>query len=136
MDNTLNLQITVTDEQMTSLLKGKLESLPDEKIQEIFANALTEFFKTSNGQKMFCETSYWDKNPMPSRLLNTMVSNAVSKDLLKPCVDEMITTLKDNYPKLIQNAMVQTFSNMFITEMREANLQLQLNEILVKLYQE
>lgn len=28
MDNTLNLQITVTDEQMTSLLKGKLEFLP------------------------------------------------------------------------------------------------------------
>ena len=33
MDNTLNLQITVTDEQMTSLLKGKLESLPDEIIK-------------------------------------------------------------------------------------------------------
>ena len=36
MENTLNLQITITDEQMASLLKGKLESLPDEKIQEIF----------------------------------------------------------------------------------------------------
>ena len=46
MDNVLNIQITVSDEQMKSLLKGKLESLPDEKIQDIFSNALTEFFKT------------------------------------------------------------------------------------------
>lgn len=130
MDNTLNLQITVTDEQMTSLLKGKLESLPDEKIQEIFANALTEFFKTPTGQSMFYEKTYWNSDPKPTNLLRTMVEHAASKDLLKPCVDEMIAVLKENYPKLIQNTIVQTFSNMFMTEMREANLQCQLNEIL------
>lgn len=133
MDNTLNLQITVTDEQMTSLLKGKLESLPDEKVQEIFSNALSEFFKTPTGQQMFYVTSYWgDSNPKPTDLLKTMVGNAVSKELLKPCVDEMIAVLKDNYPKLIQNAMIQTFSNMFFTEMRDITLQAQLGEILAK----
>ena len=132
MDNTLNLQITVTDEQMTSLLKGKLESLPDKKVQEIFSNALSEFFKTPTGQQMFYEKSYWNSDPKPTHLLTTMVENAVSKELLKPCVDEMIAVLKDNYPKLIQNAMVQTFSNMFFTEMRECTLQNQLDEILVK----
>lgn len=136
MDNTLNLQITVTDEQMTSLLKGKLESLPDEKVQEIFSNALAEFFKTPTGQQMFYEKSYWNSDPKPTYLLKTMVENAVSKELLKPCVDEMIAVLKDNYPKLIQNTMIQTFSNMFVTEMREINLQVQLNEIFAKLNQE
>lgn len=137
MDNTLNLQITVTDEQMTSLLKGKLESLPDEKVQEIFSNALTEFFKTPTGQQMFYEKSYWsNSNPKPTSLLITMVENAVSKELLKPCVDEMIAVLKDNYPKLIQNTMIQTFSNMFFTEMRDITLQAQLGEILGKLNQE
>ena len=35
MENTLNIQITITDEQISSLLKGNLENLPDEKIQEI-----------------------------------------------------------------------------------------------------
>lgn len=132
MDNTLNLQITVTDEQMTSLLKGKLESLPDEKIQEIFANALAEFFKTPTGQSMFYEKTYWNSDPKPTYLLRTMVEHAASKDLLKPCVDEMIAVLKENYPKLIQNTIVQTFSNMFMTEIREVNLQCQLNDILAK----
>lgn len=136
MDNTINLQITVTDEQMTSLLKGKLESLPDEKVQEIFSNALSEFFKTPTGQQMFYEKSYWNSDPKPTYLLRTMVENAVSKELLKPCVDEMIAVLKDNYPKLIQNTMIQTFSNMFVTEMREINVQAQLNEILAKLDKE
>ena len=133
MNNTLNLQITVTDEQMTSLLKGKLESLPDEKVQEIFSNALTEFFKTSTGQKMFYETSSWSNlDPTPTRLLTTMVENAVSKELLKPCVDEFIAVLKDNYQNLIQRTMLQTFSNLFFTEMRDYTLQNQMNEILVK----
>jgi len=136
MDNTLNLQITVTDEQMAALLRGKLESLPDKKVQEIFSNALSEFFKTPTGQQMFYEKSYWNSDPKPTRLLTTMVENAVSKELLKPCVDEMVSVLKDNYPKLIQNTMIQTFSNMFITEMREVSLQAQLNEILAKLNQE
>ena len=136
MDNTLNLQITVTDEQMSTLLRGKLESLPDEKIQEIFSNALSEFFKTPDGRSMFVEKTYWNNNPQPSKLLQTMTENAVSKDLLKPCVDEMIAALKDNYPKLIQNAMIQTFSNLFMTEMRECILQTQLSDILAKVTQE
>ena len=130
MGNVLNIQITVSDEQMKSLLKGKLESLPDEKIQDIFSNALTEFFKTSDGQKLFCDKRYYSGDPTPSKLLVTMVENAVSKDLLKPCVDEMIECLKDKYPELIKNAMVEAFSNMFFTEFREAEFQTQLNKML------
>ena len=53
MENKLNIQITVDDEQMASLIRGNLENLPDEKLQEIFSNALTEFLKTDNGQKLF-----------------------------------------------------------------------------------
>lgn len=123
MDNTLNLQITVTDEQMTSLLKGKLESLPDEKIQEIFSNALSEFFKTNNGQKLFYTQDYYNSTPKPTPLLVQMVENSVSKELLKPCVDELIITLKDNYVDLLKTAMVETFSNMFFSEMHHSTLQ-------------
>lgn len=132
MENTLNIQIKVTDEQMTSLLKGKLESLPDEKVQEIFAGALSEFFKTDDGKKLFCIQDYWNSNPKPTPLLVHMVENAVSKELLKPCVDEFVGILKDNYTNLIRDTMIQTFSNMFITEMRESNLKLQLNMLTAK----
>lgn len=122
MDNTLNLQITVTDEQMTSLLKGKLESLPDEKIQEIFSNALSEFFKTNNGQKLFYTQDYYNSTPKPTPLLVQMVENSVSKELLKPCVDELIATLKDNYVDLLKSAMIETFSNMFFSEINQRTL--------------
>ena len=127
MENKLNIQITVTDEQMCSLLRGSLESLPDEKIQEIFANALTEFFKTQNGQQLFYYKEYYGSAPRPTSLLVKMVENAVSKDLLKPCVDELVNTLKDNYVGLLKAAMIETFSKMFFSEMQQSCLQTQLS---------
>ena len=113
MDNTLNIQITVTDEQMASLIKGNLENLPDDKLQEIFSNALIEFLKTDNGQRLFYTTGYYNSDPKPTQLLNKMIENAISKDLLKPCVDEFISVLKNNYENLIKNAMITTFSIRF-----------------------
>lgn len=130
MENKLNIQITVTDEQMTSLIKGNLENLPDDKIQEIFSNALAEFLKTQDGQKLFYTKQYYDSQPKPTNLLISMVENAVSKDLLKPCVDEFIEKIKGNYENLIKETMIQTFSNMFFTQMQQSSLQCQLNEIL------
>ena len=130
MENTLNIQLIVTDEQMTSLIKGNLENLPDDKLQEIFSNALIEFLKTDNGQRLFYTKSYYDSDPKPTQLLNKMIENAISKDLLKPCVDEFISVLKNNYENLIKNAMITTFSNMFITEMKEQTLQYQLEDLM------
>ena len=133
MENTLNIQITVTDEQMASLIKGNLENLPDDKLQEIFSNALIEFLKTDNGQKLFYTKGYYDSDPKPTQLLNKMIENAISKDLLKPCVDEFISVLKNNYENLIKNAMITTFSNMFITEMKEQILQCQLKDLMCQI---
>lgn len=130
MDNTLNIQITVTDEQMSSLIRGNLENLPDEKIQEIFSNALAEFLKTNNGQKLFYSQTYYNSDPKPSDLLVKMISNAVSKDLLKPCVDDFIETIKGQYESLIKECIIQTFSNMFFTEMTHHGLQDEFNDIL------
>lgn len=129
MENKLNIQITVDDEQMTSLIKGNLENLPEEKLQEIFSNALTEFFKTDNGQQLFYSKKYYDNQPRPTNLLITMVENAVSKDLLKPCVDEFIESIKNNYENLIKETMIKTFSNMFFTQMDRSAIECQLNTI-------
>lgn len=130
MENKLNIQITVDDEQMASLIRGNIENLPNEKLQEIFSNALTEFFKTDNGQRLFYSKEYYSSEPKPTRLLIQMVENAISKDLLKPCVDEFIENIKGNYENLIKETMIQTFSNMFFTQMQQSSLQCQLNEIL------
>lgn len=133
MENKLNIQITVDDEQMASLIRGNIENLPNEKLQEIFSNALTEFFKTDNGQRLFYSKEYYSSEPKPTRLLIQIVENAISKDLLKPCVDEFIENIKGNYENLIKETMIQTFSNMFFTQMQQSSLQYQLNEILNRL---
>ena len=130
MENKLNIQITVDNEQMASLIRGNIENLPNEKLQEIFSNALTEFFKTENGQRLFYSKEYYSSDPKPTKLLIQMVENAISKDLLKSCVDEFIEKIKDNYENLIKETMIQTFSNMFFTQMQQSSLQYQLNEIL------
>ena len=130
MENKLNIQITVDDEQIASLIRGNIENLPNEKLQEIFSTALTEFFKTDNGQRLFYSKEYYSSEPKPTRLLIQMVENAISKDLLKPCVDEFIENIKGNYENLIKETMIQTFSNMFFTQMQQSSLQCQLNEIL------
>ena len=114
MEHTLNIQITVTDEQMSSLINGRLEDLPDEKVYEILSDSLRVFLQSKEGQELFYKKSYYDNDAHPTELLNRMISNAVSKDLLKPCVDEFISHLQNNYKELIIESMVQTFSNMFL----------------------
>lgn len=122
MENTLNIQITVNDEQMTSLIKGHLEELSDEKLQEIFGNALAEFMKTNCGQQLFYKKDYYSSDPKPTDLLIKMVDNAISKDLLKPAVDEFVNTIKCKYPELIKSAIVDTFTNLFFTELKSVDL--------------
>lgn len=129
-ENVLNIQIKVTDEQMNQLIKGKLENLPDDKIQDILGNALSEFLKTDTGQRLFYTKEYYQKNPTPTKLLTTMVSNAVSKDLLKICVDDFIGVLKDNYYELLQNTMIRVFSDMFFTNIRESHLKVEMTDMI------
>ena len=134
MDNVLNIQLTVSDEQMTTLLKGKLSDLPEEKIQDIFCGALKEFFATQTGQQMFYEKrGYYDSTPTPTPLLKAMIDNAIDKNLLTETTTEFVETLRGQYPTLIQNAMVNTFTKMFFDNITQATLQGQLMMICAKL---
>lgn len=127
MDNVINIQLTVNDEQMTSLLKGKLSDLPEEKIQDIFCAALKEFFATQTGQKMFYETrGHYDSTPTPTPLLNKMIEHAIDKDLLTEATTGFVRTLQEKYPSLIREAMVNTFASMFFDQMSKDTLKVQL----------
>ena len=133
MENTLNIQITITDEQISSLFKGNLENLPDEKIQEILSNALTEFFKTDKGQQMFYKTrGYYDSTPVPTDLLVHMVENAICKDLLKSTVNECIEGIVNNYENIIKDAMVMTFSDLFFNEVTKSTFNVVVDKVLNK----
>lgn len=129
-ENALNIQIKVTDEQMNQLIKGKIEELPDDKIQSIIENALNEFFKTDKGQKLFYTKEYYQKDPQPTELLVDIVKKSVSKDLLNSYVNGLMCTLKDNYYDLLQNAMIRVFSDMFFTQVRETTFRKEMIEII------
>lgn len=134
MDNVLNIQLTVSDEQVTTLLKGKLSDLPEEKIQDIFCSALKEFFATPTGQQMFYEKrGYYDSAPTPTRLLEIMIANAIDKNLLTEATTEFVETLRNQYPTLIQNAMANTFAKMFFDNMTQATLRSQLEMMCAKI---
>ena len=62
-----------------------------------------------------------------------MISNAVSKELLLPVVDELITTLKDNYQKLLRDAMVNVFSGLFLDNIKQEQILRAINEVEIKL---
>ncbi len=129
-ENVLNIQIKVTDEQMNQLIKGKIEELPDDKIQSIIENALNEFFKTDKGQRLFYTKEYYQKDPQPTELLIDIVKKSVSKDLLNSYVNGLMCTLKDNYYDLLQNAMIRVFSDMFFTQVRESTFRKEMVEMI------
>ena len=62
-----------------------------------------------------------------------MISNAVSKELLQPVVDELIITLKDNYQKLLRDAMVNVFSGLFLDNIKQEQILRAANEVEIKL---
>lgn len=116
-----------------TIIKGNLGKLPDEKIQEILSNALTEFFKTENGRKLFYYTTngYYE-TPKPTEFLVKMIENAASKDLLKPCVDEFVEHIKNNYERLIKETMIRTFSNMFFSQLDRDIFESKLHDVIDK----
>ena len=130
MENTLNIQLTVDDEQLAQLIRGNIEALPKDKLEDLLCSALSAFLETDEGRKLFYTRDSYYSNPKPTPLFTQMVSNAVSKDLLKPCVDEFIKVISENYVTLIKSAIVETFSNMFFTQMDKSIFTAQLNNLL------
>ena len=129
MENILNIQLTVDDEQLAQLIRGNIEALPKDRLQDLLCSALSAFLETDDGRKLFYTKDSYYSNPKPTPLFTQMVSNAVSEDLLKPCVDEFMKVISENYVTIIKSAMVETFSNMFFTQMDKSMLAAQLNNL-------
>lgn len=128
--NNVNIQISVNDKELAELIKGNLKSLPDEKIQEIFSTALTEILKSDVGMKLFIDKgSYYDSKPTATLLLQNIINRAISEDLLKPMVDDMIKFLSENYETVIRQCIVDTFSNLFMTEMKDITIKANINNL-------
>lgn len=121
MDNTINLQITVNDEELKELIKGNLKNLPEEKIQEIFSSALTQILTSEDGKRLFIEKGgYYDSKAKPTLLLQSMINNAVEKDLIVPVVNDLVKSISDEFENIIRDCIIKTFSEVLLTDLKSS----------------
>ena len=131
MDNTINLQITVNDEELKELIKGNLENLPEEKIQEIFSTALTEILTSEDGKRLFVEKGeYYNDQPKPTLLLQNMINNVVEKDLIVPVVNEFVKSISDEFENIIRDCIVKTFSEVLLTDLKSTVIESKLYNVI------
>lgn len=129
---TVNFQITVSNDVFQKLMSEGLVTLSAEDIKPILVEALSEFLKSPDGKKLFYESSdYYSRNDCnhPSKFLLDIVKSSIAPGVLNDYADEFIGGLKEHYPELIREALIQVISNLFLTEVKSAHFSAALNEL-------
>ena len=124
MENTINIQITVDDEQLKNLLSNNINDLPKEKIQEILLESIKEFLTSDKGQELFYRknfTSYYDATT-PSDFLSGLISKADISDSISPIMNEAIDNFSKNYGEILHQCILECVSSMFMSMMDRSKL--------------
>lgn len=124
MENTLNIQITLNDEQLKNLIMGNIDNLPKEKLQEILLQAIKEILVSPEGQKIFIEKDgYYNSSNKPSRYLEKLINNADIADIILPVVNQAVEEFATNYPKILERCLKSSITNMFMDNFDRCRLQ-------------
>ena len=118
MENTLNIQITLNDEQLKNLIVGNINDLPKDKLQEVLLQAIGEVLTSKEGQKLFMtEGTYYNSGTQPSKLLSTLIQDADITAAISPLVNDAIKEFSANYQTILTNCIKSTISEMFFNQM-------------------
>ena len=128
MENIVNIQLSISSEDMQELIMGKLSSLPDEKVHEVICSALGKFLESYEGTHLFVDRDAWRGNK-PTKLLETMVANSLDTEVLHKEVEKFVDALQKNYPNLIRQCIISTFSNLFFDNVTRAGIAAQLSTL-------
>ena len=122
MENVLNIQITLDDEQLKSLITNNINDLPKEKLQEILSQAIKEVLTSEKGQKLFMtKHNYYDKYA-PSDFLIALVSNADITEAISPIINEAVKYFSENYSEILDRCMKSVISEMFMDRFDRAKI--------------
>lgn len=133
MDNTLNIQLTLNDEQLKELIIGNINDLPKEKLQDILLQAIKEILTSPNGQKLFIESDgYYNSRVTPSYYLKQLVNNADIKEAISPVVNQAVTEFAANYPAMLEKCLRESITNMFMNEFKNMQLEAAWNNAINK----
>lgn len=123
MENTLNIQITLNDEQLKNLIVGNINELPKEKLQDILLQAIKDILMSEYGRKLFISTDgYYNSTVRPSNYLEQLVEKADVKDAITPVVNEAVSNFATNYPVILETCVRESISKMFMHEFQRTQL--------------
>lgn len=124
MENTLNITITLNDEQVKDLIVGNINELPKEKLQDILLQGIKEVLTSENGQKLFITSGYHSSSEKsPSMLLQKLINQADITNSISPIVDEAVSKFADSYPEILDRCIKSVISDMFLSYMNREKFQ-------------
>lgn len=133
MENTLNIQLTLNDEQLKELIIGNINDLPKEKLQDILLQAIKEILTSPNGQKLFIESDgYYNSRIRPTCYLEQLVNNASIKDTISPIVNQTVGEFAAKYPAILEKCLKDSITAMFMSEFKNAQLSMTWDHIMNK----
>ena len=107
-ETTLNIQITLDDEQLKSLMMNNIQDLPKDKLQDILLQGLNDYIKT-NGKNMFFTSNNYTTN-----LQNWVESvfKSCIKDMAKDNEEMLINTIHEFLGKHFENILMNSFTDV------------------------
>mgnify|MGYP000568358245 CR=1 FL=1 len=112
-ETTLNIQITLDDEQLKSLITNNIQDLPKAKLQDILLQGLNDYIKT-DGKSMF-----FTSNKYTTDLQNWVESvfKSCIKDIAKDNEEMLINTIHEflgkHFKTILENSFTDVISLIF-----------------------
>ena len=133
MENTLNIQLTLNDEQLKNLIVGNINDLPKEKLQDILLQAIKEILTSDKGQKLFIESDgYYNSRVSPSYYLKDLVKKADIKDSISPIVNQAVAEFAANYPNILERCLRSSITEMFMSQFNHQQLEVMWDQVMNK----
>lgn len=131
MKTTLNIQITLNDEQLKDLIIGNINDLPKEALQNILLESIRSFLTSEKGQKLFYEEgSYYNGTKKPTEFLRSLVEKADITNNITPVVNDIVEKFSSNYPEILRNCILSCVSGMFLSSLDRSMLDATFDKIL------
>lgn len=123
MENTLNLSITLNDEQLKQLIVGNINDLPKEKLQDVLLSAIKEILLSKYGQELFIvKDGYYNQTSKPSAFLQNLVKQADITEAIQPTITEAVNQFACDYKKILETCMMEVISGMFLDGLNKCQL--------------
>lgn len=133
---TITFNIEVPEDDMRDYLIDEIRQLPKDKLQDILLKSVEVLLLNEHDSKYSNRPSnilvtrnevttnygYVDSKYEPTPLLRSVLNELPTKEYLEPIVEEISNFIKEHYKDLVEEYIVNAFTNMLFTHMDRYNL--------------